>query len=258
MRGVSVAVLGAGKMGSAIGKALLECGARVLATRARRELLGELARLGFEPIESNRVAAERADLVIIAVKPWHVESVAREVRDVVVGKPVVSIAAGVRLEKLRSLMPGAIVYRAMPNMGVLVGLSATALAGDRNTDAARMVEDAFRCMGEVFWIDEKLFPAWTGLAGSGPGILASIADALALAGVAAGISRRDAERIVSLLFRAVGELLLTKGFQGLRDEVATPGGTTIEGLRVLEQGARGAIIDSILAAVEKARRLEES
>ena len=251
----TLAVIGAGRMGRALGLAALRCGWRVVATRAHCELLGELERLGFEATCSNREAAEKADLVLLAVKPWLVESVAAEVRDAVRGKPVVSVAAGVTLEQLRRLMPRAEVYRAMPNLGALHGLSATAVAGDG--PSKKLVEDALRCAGEVFWIDESLMPAWTGLAGSGPGLLASLADAYLEACIAAGLPRETCGRMIALVFEATGRLLREKHPAVLRDEVATPGGTTIEGIRLLEsRGARPALIEALLAAVEKAVALE--
>ncbi len=256
--GVRVAILGAGRMGRAIGLGALRCGAVVYATRGRRELLDELRRLGFHPVESNREAARIADVVVISVKPWLVERVAGEIRGVVTGKPVVSVAAGVGLRKLRSLLPGAVVYRAMPNLGALVGLSATALCC-KGGGADELIEKLFRCIGEVFWVEEKLFPAWTGLAGSGPGIVALLADALLEAGVYNGLRSEEARLLVSLVLEATGRLLREKHPALLRDEVATPAGTTIEGIRVLERsGCRGALLDSITAAVEKALRMEEA
>ena len=244
-------------MGRALGLAALRRGWRVLATRRRCGLLGELERLGFEALCSNREAAERADLVVIAVKPWVVGEVASEIAGVVRGKPVASIAAGVGLPRLREMLPGAEVYRAMPNLGALVGLSATALAGDG--EHRGLVEEFFRCSGEVFWVDESLFPAWTGLAGSAPGILAVLADAYLEACIAAGLPRDTCRALAALVLEATGRLLREKHPAVLRDEVATPGGTTIEGVRVLEaRGGRTALIEALLAASEKALLLERS
>ncbi len=249
-----LAVLGAGRMGRALGLAALRCGWRVVATRGRCDRLEELERLGFEATCSNREAASKADVVIIAVKPWLVERVAGEISGVVKGKPVVSIAAGVSLEKLRSLLPDAEVYRAMPNLGALYGLSATAVAG--SGPSKKLVEELLACAGEVFWIDEALMPAWTGLAGSGPGILAGLADAYMEACIASGLAREACSRLVALVFEATGRLLRDKRPAELRDDVATPGGTTIEGLVELERrGGRAALIDALLAAVRKAGRL---
>jgi len=194
--------------------------------------------------------------VVISVKPWDVESVALEVRGVVEGKVVVSVAAGVKLAMLSRLLPGAIVYRAMPNLGVEIGLSLTALAEKRGSEHDMMVENLFRCVGEVFWVKEELIPAWTGIAGSGPGLLASIGDAILLAAVAAGIPAEQAERMVAKLLEATGRLVERYGLSGLRNAVATPGGTTIAGLSLLEKGARGGVLEAFLAAVRRAVELE--
>ena len=249
-----LAVLGAGRMGRALGQAALKCGWRVVATRRHCDRLGELEKLGFEATCSNREAAERADVVLVAVKPWQVEEVAGEIRDVVRGKPVVSIAAGVPLARLRELLPGAEVYRAMPNLGAVYGLSATAVAGAGPSQ--KLVEEVLSCAGEVFWISEEKMAAWTGLAGSGPGILAALADAYLEACTASGLPRETCPRLVALVFEATGRLLREKHPSLLRDDVATPGGTTIEGIVVLERrGGRAALIDALLAAVDKAGRL---
>ncbi len=252
-----IAVIGAGKLGAAIGKRLVDCGYQVLATRRHRERLDELKSYGLTPIASNAEAARQADVIIIAVKPWDVESVATEISGAVVGRIVVSVAAGVTLSMLKHLLPKAITYRAMPNLGVEIGLSLTALAEKRGDEHDTVVERIFGCLGEVFWVPEKLMPAWTGVAGSGPGLLASIAEAILLASMAAGLPAEQGKRLVAKLFELTGRLLEKYGFSGLREAVATPGGTTIEGILVLEKGARGGIVEAFLASVEKARELEE-
>ncbi len=243
-------------MGRALGLAALRRGWRIVATRRRCEALRELEELGFEATCSNREAAERADVVVIAVKPWVVEEVAREIGEAVEGKPVASIAAGVPLSRLRSLLPRAGgVYRAMPNVGALVGLSATALVG---SGAGReLVEEFFRCAGLVYWLPEERFPEWTVFSGSAPGLLAVLADAYLEACIASGLPRDACRMLAAAVFEATGRLLRGRHPAVLRDDVSTPGGITIAGVEALEErGARAALIEAFSRAVARAREAE--
>ncbi len=259
LAGVTVAVLGAGRMGSAIIRGLVSAGASVVATGRRRETLERAARLGAEVTRSNSEAARRAELVIIAVKPRNYPEVAAEIAPVVKGKTVASIVAGVTLRILDDTLPGAHNYRVMPNIGALVMKSATAIAlrpgGSKGANPG-LVEEAFKTIGSVTWIPEELMDAWTALAGSGPGFLAEVADALILGGVAAGLPRREASAAVAQLFRAVADLIESMHPAQLRDEVATPAGTTIAGLHSMHRWApRRMMVDAVLSAYRRCREL---
>jgi len=261
LEGVRVAVLGAGRMGSAIIRGLVAAGAEVIATGRRRETLERAAALGARTTRSNTEAVDEADIVVIAVKPFNYPEVAEEIAGHVAGKVVASIMAGVTLKILDKTLPGAETYRAMPNIGALVGRSVTALAlrdgGGRGSNW-RLVEEVFKTIGSVVWIPESLMDAWTALAGSGPGILAEIIDAMILGGVAAGLRRDVATKAVAEQLRAIADLLEEKHPAAIRDEVATPGGTTIAGIHALSSySPRRMLMDAILAAAEKSRELSE-
>jgi pyrroline-5-carboxylate reductase len=261
-----VAVIGAGRIGSSIIRELLECGAlEVMATGRRRETLERAARLGARATANNREAVEKAGLVFLSVKPVHYPAVAGEIGGVVEGRVVVSVMAGVRLDTLRATLPGALVYRAMPNINAMIGASSTAVSGDRSAQpAAMLVQEALQCIGSVYWVPEEWMDAWTALAGSAPAFVAELVDAMVLGAMATGMPRDIAEASVLDTLGATARLLARRKVHPayLRDEVTTPAGTTIEGLKILEKrGVKYALIEAIEETARKAsllgRRIDE-
>jgi len=256
--GVRVAVLGAGKIGSIMAKGFQECGARVVATARRRERIEQLRINGIDATNDNVYAVESSSVVVISVKPYQFPELAREVREHVKGKPVVSVMAGVPLRLLSASLPGAEVYRAMPNLNAMVKLSSTAITVQEKAKFKDIVFSLFRCLGSVYEVPEKLIDAWTAVIGSGPAIIAEIVDALILGALAVGISRQLAYTAILEMLVGTAEYLRTKPEHPaqLRDEVTTPGGTTIRALKVIEgKGVKSAIIDAVEKATERAKTL---
>ena len=255
-----VAVLGAGKIGSSLIRGLNKCGVlEIMATGRRRETLRRIAELGAKPLRSNRDAVARASLILISVKPMHYPSIAREIREVVEGRVIVSVMAGVRLDTLRATLPGALVYRAMPNLNAMIGASTTAISGDRGMQpAAALVNEALQCIGSVYWVPEEWLDAWTALAGSAPAFIAELIDAMVLGAMATGMPREVAEQSILNTLEATARLLAKRKIHPayLRDEVTTPAGTTIEGLKILEKrGVKYALIEAIEETARKASLL---
>jgi len=257
-----VSVLGAGKIGGALVKALVGRlgGSQVTATGRSAETLKRIEELGARATRDNRKAVEQADLVVVSVKPHHFPQLLRETGfDVWEGKTVVSVMAGVRLATLQGVLEGAEVYRAMPNLNAHVGKSATAIAENGAGARKGLVEELFSLVGQTYWVPEEYLDVWTGLAGSGPAFLAEIIDALAMGAVASGMSRELAYRAVLDVME--GTALLLKARAGvhpaqLRDEVATPAGTTIRGLTVLEsEGVKAALMKVVEEASRRSREI---
>jgi pyrroline-5-carboxylate reductase len=150
------------------------------------------------------------------------------------------------------------VVRAMPNLGARVGLSATALAHLPQTtgDDIAMAEKLFRAVGTVHHVPERLFDAFTGLAGSGPAFAAVVAEALADGGVRVGFNRQTAQELARQVLLATAVLLEEAGPAELKDEVASAGGTAITGVKALEKfGVRYGLMEAIEAATERATQL---
>jgi len=261
---VTVSVIGAGRIGSAIISLLRGKVKGLIATGRRPSTLSNAERLGALPLSDNGRAASLADIIVISVKPHHFPDIALEISDYVEGKIVVSVVAGVRLSTLREALPGAEVYRAMPNINTLIGESTTAIAetGDGVEMPSRgLIEELFRVMGTVYWIPEEWIDVWTGLIGSGPAYLAEIIDGLVLGAVSMGVPRDVVYKAILDTMKATAKILEARSIHPaeLRDEVTTPAGTTIYGLKVLEaKGVKSALMELVEAASKRGRELGEA
>ncbi len=195
---------------------------------------------------------------VLAVKPHFVIDVARSLVDPGL---VVSIAAGITIAAMEeALPPDTRVLRVMPNTPALVGVGAAAVAaGSQATDDdLEWAVSMFDSVGSVVVVTEPQLDAVTGLSGSGPAYIFLVAEAMADAGVAAGLPRPVAELLAHQTIRGAGTMLTDTGTSAtdLRVGVTTPAGTTAAGLRVLEERAvRSSIIDAVLAATARSREM---
>lgn len=256
-------IVGGGKMGEALLAGLLGAGhhgaLRVVETHAARaeELRGTYPSLEVAD------APGPADGTLVAVKPHLVPEVAAAVGQAGGGR-VLSIAAGVTIATLEAALPdGTPVVRAMPNTPALVGAGVAAIAAGTHAgdDDLAWAESVLGAVGLVVRVPEHLLDAVTGLSGSGPAYAFLVLDALIEGGVAAGLPRDVAETLAGQTLLGAATLFLrgdaTPG--ELRAAVTSPGGTTAEGLRVLEQRAvRAALIDAVLAARDRSVELGRS
>ena len=261
LNGIRVAVLGAGRIGSSLAWALRKCGFEVIATARRDETLESVRRLGITAIRDNRGAVESSDVVVISVKPYQLPHLASEVRGFVNDKLVVSVVAGVRRATLERVLQANTVYRAMPNINIRIGMSATALSGVIDGVNSNIVEKMFKCAGTTYWVPEEWLDVWTALVGSLPAYVAVIVDSLVLGAISMGFPRDLATKAVLDTIKATAEHLSLRTVHPaeLRDEVTTPGGATIEGLKVLEsRGVPASMIEVIEKSAMKAEKLGSS
>ena len=253
-----VAVIGAGVIGGAIVRCLLNSGAvdRVVATRRKTERLKPLEEMGAEITDDNVKAAREADVVFVCVKPGDVGGVVKEVRDEVAGKLVVSTAAIIPLQFYRSLAPEARFVRTMPNVAALVGESFTAFCCDESVTQQdrEAVRRLLTTMGPCEEVEEKYMDAITGLSGSGPAYVAIVIDSMMYAGLKVGLPRELSLYSSAQAVLGAAKLMLEGGLSAsaIKDMVTTPGGTTIEGIYQLEDGKiRTALMRAVEAATEK-------
>jgi pyrroline-5-carboxylate reductase len=266
----SIAFIGAGRMGSALARSLVASGFppdRVhlsdIDAQAARRLADELH---AHAAESNREAAQKADIVVLAVKPQVAKPVLEDLAAALVERHVlVSIAAGISTAQLASWsgLPARRIVRTMPNTACLVGAGAVALAISPETDdaAAEAARKIFEPNSLVVAVEERLIDAVTGLSGSGPAYVFLFLEALADGGVAAGLSRETAQALAARTVLGAAKLVadLAAHPATLKDQVASPGGTTIAGLRVLEErGFRSAVIEAVQAATRRSKELSEA
>lgn len=206
-----------------------------------------------------------AEVLILAVKPGQVPGVLAGIREHLSEKHLlVSIAAGVPLAKLEAGMGGnARVIRVMPNTPALVGASACAFTPGSSALRAdvELVHKLLSAVGMAFEVKEVLLDAVTGLSGSGPAYVFLFIEALSDGGVAAGLPREIAMKLAAQTVLGAARMVLETGQHpgALKDMVASPGGTTIEGLHELEKGKlRGTVMSAVRAATEKSKRLGQA
>lgn len=262
-----IGFLGAGKMATALAQGILRAGlaeakdvfASDVAAGARESFARQT---GGKVFDSNLELAKAAQILVLAVKPGQVSGVLRKLRDGFTPRHLlISIAAGVPLgHLLENLSPGARIVRVMPNTPALVGVSAAAYAvGEGATPAdGELVEKLLSSVGLVYRVNESLLDAVTGLSGSGPAYVYQFIEALSDGGVAAGLPRDIATRLAAQTVLGAAKMVLETGLHpgALKDQVTSPGGTTIAGLHELEKGGlRGTVMNAVLAAAEKSRRL---
>ena len=260
----SVAVIGAGVIGSAIVKSLLKSGyeGKITAADMQPEKLGELEKLGVAVTSDNRKAAREAEIVFLSVKPNIVEAVLKEISKEVEGKLVVSSAAAVTVGFCKRLVPKARFVRIMPNVAILVQASFTAYCCDQDVtvEDREKVKEILGSMGVHREVEEQHMDAITAVSGSGPGYLSVILEAITYAGLKVGLPRDLASISAAQALLGTAKLALETGQTAsqIRDMVATPGGTTIEAIYELEGSqVRQALVRAVEAATRKSETIRK-
>lgn len=261
----TVAVIGGGVMGEAIVRGWVSTGtvdpasvAIVEPSEARR---ADLASLDGVRVVASAGEALPADLVLLAVKPQVLESVLVSISSLLGDALVVSIAAGISTARLESMLPaGTSVVRVMPNTPAAVGEGMAVVSGGSEVTGEQIeaVRALFDALGRALVVEERYQNAASAISGSGPAYFALVVDALARAGVAAGLTRDVAQQLAVQTMKGTAVLLESTGAHpaSLMDGVSSPGGTTIAALGELEAGGvRSAFAEAVRAAVARAEEL---
>lgn len=262
-----IALIGGGQMGLALAEGICRTGLLAAdditvydpVAAARDRLSSRLP--GVHLAESAAAAAAAARTVILAVKPQQAAAACGEIAAALAPDAVlVSIVAGLSIQSLEQLAGIKRIVRVMPNTPCLVGRGVSVACHAPDVPAAdrSRVLALLSAVGTAHEVDESLMDAVTGLSGSGPGFVAVLVEALADGGVKAGLPRPLALALATQTLSGTAALLDQTGEHPaqLKDRVASPGGTTIAGLAVLEQrGVRGALIDAVVAAAARGREL---
>lgn len=255
-------IIGGGRMGSALLAGLLADGwaeAHDCAIVERYEETRISLSKRFPGVSVMDTPAP-GESVVIAVKPTDVESVLRAM-PVNGFDRVLSIAAGLTTKTLESwLWRDARVIRAMPNTPALLGVGASVIAPGLHATQEDVIwaESVLSAIGVVVKLPERLLDAATGLSGSGPAYIFMVAEALVDAGVLVGLDREVARVLTLQTILGAARMLAESGesAEALRAAVTSPGGTTAEGLRVLESHAvRSAFAEAVAAAADRSREL---
>ncbi|MGB8698347.1 MAG: pyrroline-5-carboxylate reductase [Thermosynechococcaceae cyanobacterium] len=210
---------------------------------------------------SNRVVANTAQAVVLAVKPQSFDAIAAELSGARLNDSLwISILAGVPLARLECALGAHPMIRVMPNTPATVGAGMTALTlGQYALPRHQAIaEQIFAAVGEVITVPEQWMDAVTGLSGSGPAFVAIAIEAMTDGGVAAGLPRAISAQLALQTVLGTAELLKQKQLHPavLKDQVTSPGGTTIAGVASLEaSGFRSALIQAVQAAYRRSQEL---
>jgi pyrroline-5-carboxylate reductase len=264
---MTVAILGAGVMGETLLSGLIRGGrpvAELLVGEKRAERAAELQeRYGVEVV-GNVQAAQKAETVVLVVKPQDMDDLLAEIAPHLrVGQLVVSLAAGITTTFIESRLPdGVVVVRVMPNTPALVDEGMAAISRGSHCDESHLVEaeSLLASTGRVIRVPEKQQDAVTAISGSGPAYLFFVVEAMIEAGVHLGLPRATAAELVVQTVVGSAKLLRETGEHPtvLRERVTSPGGTTAAAIRQLEDHkVRAAFLTALEAARDRSRALAE-
>ena len=267
---VKIGFIGAGQMARALAQGFVD--SQIVATEqlaisdpspaamdAFQALLPECQRR-----DSNLALVQDREVVILAVKPQSLEAVFQELtQHDSAGKLWISIVAGATCEQLSNGLGTDRIVRVMPNTPALVGCGASAFCcGGGATDAdGALASQLLGSVGYVTELPERQLDAVTGLSGSGPAFVFQFIEAMADGGVRAGLTRQVAQELaIHTVYGAAQLALQTETHPAeWKDRVASPAGTTIEGLQALENGGlRGTVMQAVFAAAQRSRELGQS
>jgi pyrroline-5-carboxylate reductase len=261
----SIAILGAGNLGFSIAKGLISSGLitkeNLILTEKNPKRLEALVEDGFKATENNIEAVEKSELVMLVVKPWQIDEVLDEIKNVatIKEKVFVSCVTGIMSSHIYSQLgcePS--LFRVMPNTGVAIQQSMSCISAHHETQVQKeAIKTIFSQLGEVLFIPEEQMPAATALAGCGIAFALRFIRAAIQAGVEIGFSSEDAKLMAAQITKGAADLILTNNShpEAEIDKVTTPKGITITGLNEMEHsGFSSSIIKGLLASYNKIER----
>ena len=267
IKGKKVGFLGAGNMGEALIRGMLQAGlvpvGSIFASDPQRERLAHIARqYAIRAVEHNQDLVRDADVVVLAVKPQIMATVLAEIAPAVDARTLcISVAAGVPTGTIRSHLGRPVrLIRVMPNTPALVleGVTAIARADGLEPGDLEIALELFGAVGKAVVLEEDALDAVTGLSGSGPAYVAIVIESLADGGVKMGLDRATAMTLAAQTVLGSAKLILETGAHPgqLKDMVSSPGGTTIAGIAALEEGGvRRTFINAVERATLRSREL---
>lgn len=260
-----IGIIGCGNMGGAILYGALKSGVLPKENAYVYDIdpaMMEKAR-GFEVnlAEDDEDVCKKADIILLAVKPQNAKDALSMCKKALDGKAMMSIVAGVTVERLRDMIDGAPrILRLLPNTPAMVSEGAFAICSDNDftEEELEIAKSIYSAIGIIEMVPEHLIDAACALNGGGPAFVAMFIEAMADGGVKQGLPRKTAYRLAAQTALGTAKMILTKELHPgeIKDMVTSPGGTTIEGCEALEKGGmRGAVIDCINKAAEKSKSL---
>lgn len=261
MKNKKIAVIGIGNMGGSMVKGLVQSNfvspSDIYVADRKQTALDKMGLLGVSTFQSNEEAVKNADVVIVAVKPYHIEGVLNEIKSVLTeDKILLSIVARVSLKVLEEMVGKEIpIVRVMPNTAIAIQESLTCISLNGNTEACKdYVFELFNSVGKTVEIHEDLMAAATALSSCGIAYALRYIRAAMQGGIEIGFSAEKAQFITAQTVKGAAELILQSGNHPEReiDKVTTPMGVTITGLNEMEhKGFSSSLIQGIMASYKK-------
>jgi pyrroline-5-carboxylate reductase len=259
-----IAIIGGGRIGEALLAGLVSSGwTDIVVTSRGEDRAAELReRHGVEATTSNPDAVRGAAVVVIAVKPQDIDALLGEIGGLVGSdQTVLSVAAAIPTTAIEARLGSAVpVVRAMPNAPATVheGMAGICAGAHAAEEHLALAEEALRHLGDVVRVPERAMDAVTAVSGSGPAYFALLAEAMIEAGILLGLSREVSTQLVNQTMLGTARLLRDEKIHPveLREQVTSPGGTTIRAIQELENaGVRAAFFSAIEAAMQRSREL---
>ncbi len=261
MENKKIAIIGVGNMGGAIAVGLVKSGfvsaTDIFVADKKDSTLEKMKALGVNSYNNNLEAAKNADVVIVAVKPYHIEGVLNELKPVLAAdKILISIVAGVGIDELGEMAGKEIpIFRVMPNTAIALQESLTCISANGNTALYKdYVVELFNNLGKTVEIGEELMAAATVLSSCGIAYALRYIRAAMQGGIEIGFGAEMAQFITAQTVKGATELILQSGNHPEReiDKVTTPMGVTITGLNEMEhKGFSSSLIQGVLASYKK-------
>lgn len=260
---MKITIIGCGNMGSGIAIRLSEANQLFLYDHdsGKTELL---AKKGYgKACQKIDEALSESEMIILAVKPDNITQARELIKNYLRNdQMIVSLLAGVTIETLQNYFRNVQIVRMMPNLAVMYGEGVVGLSSNENLkkEDKENLTTIFSPLGKIHWIPEEKINALTALAGSGPGFVFAIVEAMIDSGIAMGFSHPDSKDLVCQMLKGSLSLLEQTGKHPgeLKWQVTSPKGTTIAGLKKLEESAiRGGIMNTFLSAYDRANELSK-
>ena len=255
---MKVHIIGGGNLGVsiALGLSKFSKNNQITVTRRNTSSILHLEKLGITVSTDNKHKIQEADIIILTIKPYQVNTVFAEILPVISGKIIASGVSGLSIETLQSKIGETNhAIRIMPNIAAQFGASATCIAfNEKDKDQAQNVVSLFQDLGTAPVIDEKLMDAATVLAASGTAFALRYIRASMQAGIEIGFDWQTALAISAQTVKGAAEMILEENIhpEQLIDRVTTPQGCTIAGLSEMEtHGFSSSLVRGIKAALKK-------
>jgi pyrroline-5-carboxylate reductase len=261
-----IGFIGAGSMGSALIRSILEKGLvsskNLWVCDKIPEKLSSFSERGVNTSVEIKPVVNRVDIIFIAVKPQDISEVLENLKNEMRSSQlIVSIVAGITTSYIRQKLSAEIpIVRVMPNSPALIGEGISAISPSRGTNIENIniVKEILGAAGQTIEVPEEKQDAVTGLSGSGPAYIYTLLQGLIEGGIKAGLTKEVASRLAIQTTLGAAKMAKESGIplDELRRLVVSPGGTTIEGLKVLEEGGfKSCLVQAVIRGTERARKL---